>query len=47
MRMRVLQSLGFLALAALPRAALEPMVAQILADHHRPHWLSRLLGMVV
>jgi hypothetical protein len=47
LRMRVAQSVGFLALAALPRAAVEPLLSQILVDHGRPRWLSRLLGMQV
>jgi hypothetical protein len=44
-RMRVAQSLGLLALATMPRVAIEPMLAACVLDHARPRWLSRLLGM--
>jgi hypothetical protein len=47
LRMRVAQSLGFLALAALPRAAVAPILPLLLVDHERPRWLSRLAGMEV
>jgi hypothetical protein len=44
-RLRVTQSLALAALAVLPRAALEPLLALALLDHERPRWLSRLVGM--
>ena len=47
MRMRVAQSLGFLALAILPRAVIAAMLPLLLVDHERPRWLSRLAGMEV
>lgn len=48
LRMRVAQTVGFLALGALPRAAIERMTSpMMLVDHHRPRWLSRLVGMQV
>ena len=44
-RLRVTQSLGLLALAILPRAAVRPLLTLALLDHARPRWLSRLAGM--
>src|SRR5205823_10837162 len=47
LRMRVAQSLGFLALATLPRAVIAPILPLLLTDYERPRWLSRLAGMEV
>jgi glycosyltransferase involved in cell wall biosynthesis len=44
-RLRATQSVGLLALATLPRAALVPVLSLALLDHERPRWLSRLAGM--
>ena len=47
LRMRVTQSLGFIALASLPPIAIAPILALLLTDSERPRWLSRLAGMEV
>jgi hypothetical protein len=47
LRMRIAQSLGFVALATLPSAAVNRLLFPALVDHGRPRWLSRLAGMEV
>ena len=47
LRMRIVQSIGFLALATLPTAAVDRLLFPALVDHGRPRWLSRLAGMEV
>jgi hypothetical protein len=47
LRMRIAQSLGFVALATLPSAAVDRLLFPALVDHGRPRWLSRLAGMEV
>ena len=47
LRMRIVQSVGFLALATLPTAAVDRLLFPALVDHGRPRWLSRLAGMEV
>ena len=47
LRMRIVQSIGFLALATLPTAAVDRLLFPALVDHDRPRWLSRLAGMEV
>jgi hypothetical protein len=45
--MRVAQSLGFLALGAMPRPLVTAVLPLVLIDHERPRWLSRAAGMEV
>ena len=47
LRMRIVQSIGFLALATLPTAAIDRLLFPALVDHARPRWMSRLAGMEV
>ena len=46
-RMRVVQSVGLLAVAALPRPVVRAVLSAVVLDHVRPRWLSRLSGMEV
>lgn len=47
LRMRIVQSVAFLALATLPRAAVDRLLFLAIVDSDRPWWLSRLAGMQV
>lgn len=46
-RMRMVQSLAMIVLAAMPTVAIGPLLAACVLDHARPRWVSRLVGMEV
>lgn len=46
-RLRLWQTAGLVALAALPRSAIAPLLSEVVLDEERPRWVSRLVGMEV